>query len=204
LEPLEASGTAVPETHPDLEAAKMELVDAMTAERDALWKAGEVIWDFLRAGNLQLKNGEMKPRDLARHRRTVARDLASVADCTANRIMQLAEVWGAFGAEGGRAEDKSWVLHRAALLAAKRTKRPPLDVLEEALAKGWSVADLATLGRTEAASRRLVAVCAACGAKVRVDAPRGCRAYDVTAALTCPVCMSSPDIRERVALGTLQ
>lgn len=195
LEPL--GGTAVPSIDAppvaDLEAVKVELVAAFEAERDALWKAGEVVFDYLRAG------AESVPaKHATKHRRAVARDLAACGDCTANRIIQLAEVWAAFGAEGLRAEDRGWTFHRAVLLAAKRTQRPVADVLEEALAKGWSVADLSTLGRSEAGARRLVAVCESSGAKVRVEAPRGVRAYDVTTGLRCPVCVDAH------VLGTLQ
>lgn len=184
---------------PSLEDVTARVVEHFARGSESSFDAGREVFDYLRASGEQISVAARARGDYKRHRRVVLRSIAAGAGCSTNCIVQHVEVWAAFGEEGLRAEDKAWHWHRALLNAAKRSKESVPDLMDKAIASGWSVADLNTYGRVESAMRRLVAVCKLCGAKVRVDAPRGTPAYDETKALQCPrrAC-------DAAALGTLQ
>src|SRR3990167_7682668 len=128
--------------------------DALSTERESFWTAADV-------AAYAVKHGTRKEQATAK------RTLASAGHCTAAYVGQLARLSLAYGTES-RHLDVSMALYRACLQAANQTGRKAADVLEDALAKGWHVADVAQLGRAPNVTVSLDAECMVCGTPLRL------------------------------------
>lgn len=142
--------------------------ELLEAERATQWELGDLVCDAVRD-----------------HGKDVIGTFAEHARCTAEYIRQLIRVAVAFPRESGkRYPDVPWTFYRAAYQAAKRVGREPCDLLEEAVDKGWSQADLAKLGvASEDAAVGLSRTCEECGSRVSIRT-RGCAGLRVN----CPIC----------------
>jgi len=159
--------------------------DALSSERESFWTAADV-------AAYAVKHGTRKERAAAK------RALASAGHCTTAYVGQLARLSMAYGTES-RHVDVAMALYRACLQAAKRTKRTPADILEDALAKGWHAADVAQLGREPDATLGLDVECPACGTHVRLRRPGDHGRCFVGLRIACPVCVAIAQADERTA-----
>lgn len=182
---------------------------ALDTERDAVWRAGDVVTRALDDLLAALRSERLTKRDYRRTRKTILAGMAEAGHCTVARVCQLGAVSGAFGTEQ-RYPECSWTFYRAVLAAAKRTGRDPRELLDEARDRGWHVADLNQLGKEIAAASALREACADCGSTVtvRVEGSTAAALRELPA-LPCPTCVArkwrdGADAREARRLGVLE
>lgn len=165
-----------------LDELTSQFCEAMAAERDGAWRAGDVL---LHALAVNARNAP-SPEAAKAKRPTLFKAFAAAAGCTTARCRQLAEV-AAEVEPGLRAADRSWSWHRAVVHAARRTQRPVAEVLVDASVGGWGQRELQALG---AAVERVSwhGECGGCGFSVSVS----CRKAGVRSMageeIACPVC----------------
>jgi len=166
-----------------LDELTSQFCEAMHAERDGAWRAGDVLLLALATNARNAPSAEA-----ARAKRpTLFRAFAAAAGCTTARCRQLAEV-AAEIEPGLRDATRSWSYHRAIVHAARRTRRPVAEVLVDASVNGWGQRELQALG---AAVERVSwhGACGGCDFRVSVSCAKpGIRASHAGRELWCPIC----------------
>jgi hypothetical protein len=127
-----------------MEQIRHALTEARNKGEESSWEQGALICDAIRVRARELPSNTPQPVRRAA-RKELLKDLASDAACSPARIFQLAEVFAAFTELRDRSRSFTW--HRAVLLAAKRTKRMPLTMLDEAVQENLDVPSLNRLGQ---------------------------------------------------------
>lgn len=169
-------GTAVPISPETFDELTQRWCDALSSERESFWTAADVAAYAIRSGT-------------RKEQAQAKRVLASAGHCTTAYVGQLARLSMAYGKEL-HLPDVAMALYRACLQAARRTGRKPADVLEDALAKGWHIAEVAALGRKPTATVGLDAECTACGTHVRLRRPGDHGKCFGGLRIPCPVCVA--------------
>lgn len=178
--------------------------DALANSRDAEWSSGDVL-------NVALDDTRRRadsPRLSRRMQAALLRQFASAGHVTTAWCRQHALVSGTFGTEL-RHPDVSWSYFRAVVNAAHRTKQDARALLEDALAKCLTVADLNALGKDDPQAVGLRATCAECGAAVTVRIQGTMASAFKGLPLACAVCTArvlhdGGDAREAPTLGALE
>ena len=159
--------------------------EAMAAERDGQWRAGDVL---LRALSV---NAQAAPSaEAAKAKRgTLFKAFATAAGCSPARCRQLAML-SAEVEPGLRDPTRSWSWHRVVVNLAHTTGKPVAEVLMDASVNGWGARELAAQG----GPREVVGwhgECGGCGFRVSVS----CRKPGIKAMagneVACPVCRAS-------------
>jgi hypothetical protein len=179
----------MPET-PTLDELQQRFADAVSSERESFWRGAEIA------------QYAASSQPTAKARAKVINALASTGHCTSSRVRELIRLVDSFGSEA-RYPDVALVLFRACITAAKRLGTTAVEVLDDALAKGWHAADVSKLGRPAKLVGLLEATCRRCTAEVRVRVTNATRASALAGhGVVCPLC-AEPAADGATTLGTL-
>jgi len=157
--------------------------EAMAAERDGAWRAGDVL---LHALAVNARNAPSAEAAKAK-RGDLFKAFASAGGCSPARCRQLAEL-SAEVEPGLRDPSRSWSWHRALVHAAHRTNQSIAELAMNASVNGWGVRQLQAVGaKVERVSWH--GECGGCGFTVSVSCRKaGIRASHAGHGVTCPVC----------------
>lgn len=177
----------------------------LEAGSSAYWTFGDIVT----AAVEDMRRAAASPREFRRRRSAIFGQFAALKSyVTKAFVKQHAEVAAAFGVEQ-RYPDVAWSLFRATLNAARRTKRDPRELLDDALAKAMSVADLNALGRDQPQMVEHHGTCSECGAEQRVRIVGSTATAFQGMPVPCAVCIGKlkqdgGDAREAATIGTLE
>lgn len=155
-----------------LEERLQDFANALEKERDLNWKLGEIVLEAVRE-----------------HGKSVLSSFAQVANCSLSKISQLATVAAVFPPDQ-RSPEHSWSFHQRLYYKARQNNLDPVELLDEAVTKGWSLKDLATIGSPKTVF--LGKECPDCGAKITIRAPGEYKGMEIF----CPVCWAKKADRE--------
>lgn len=166
-----------------LEALEDRFAEARAAEREALWRQGDVLADAVRA--FGGRRGAT---------RRVLRQFAALGFGREGTLRGLLAVAQAFPADV-RYPDLPWLLYREVLAWARRRAKAglgdvnPVDLLARAVEEEWSPADVRRQDAVRPGQTRahLEATCGSCGSRVRLDTAAAMAGLPVP----CPVCHES-------------
>lgn len=190
----------------DEELAEFETI--CDEEEGCGWRGGDRVNRTLAAH----RRASQSKREWKIRRRKIIGAFAQRGQKTVSCVAQRAAVSATFGWEQrpDHLQTKPpWHFYRSVMNAATRTKVDPRQLLDDALAKGLTVADLNAMGKDVPQVVALAADCSECGATVRVKIT-GTTAYAFkTWALRCPVCVAKShrdeqDGCEAQQIGTLE
>jgi len=192
-------------TDRSLEELLSRAAGCLESEHDALWLFGDLTNEAIE----QAKRNAPDPRTFRRARAALYRRFASLQKSrTTNFVRQHAERSGTFGVEQ-RFPDVGFSLYRAVLNAAQRIKQDARHLLDDALAKAWTVGDLNAMGVEPKAITELRAECGDCQARVHIVLKQTQGRSFVGLPLRCPVCAAvaahdGGDVLESATLGALE
>jgi hypothetical protein len=153
-------------TDRSVEEIRHLLVDVRDESEESHWKAGALLCELFAASAREAPK-HMTRQDLRHRRAELLQGIAGLWGDSPSRIVQLAQVYAALGEVRDRTH--VWTWHRAVHLAAKRTGKQPLTMLDEAVADGLTVPELNRLGAKPKPGHgaALSSRCAGCGSRVQ-------------------------------------
>jgi len=140
---------------------------------------------FVKAGNaLFWSMGDLDGEMVKLFGRGVINTLAHDEGCAATLVRQRIKIAKTFPLEK-RYPDVPFARYRAVYYAAGRTGSDPIVLLEEALAKGWHVRELAALGKRGDHVTQMRATCPGCSVSWTAVGPVSVQGRAVPCPLGC-------------------